>query len=86
MRNDNKKLYAKLKASRDRLENSIVITPRGYGKTNMMIRNMFMLMMFNEVLHGIETSETKITQEDVLNIMRQYGDVREIKMEATYTL
>ena len=86
MRNDNKKLYAKLKASQDRLENSIVITPRGYGKTNMMIRNMFMLMMFNEVLHGIETSETKITQEDVLNIMRQYGDVREIKMEATYTL
>ena len=80
MRNDNKKLYVKLKASRDRLENSIVITPRGYGKTNMMIRNMFMLMMFNEVLHGIETSETKITQEDVLNIMRQYGDVREIKM------
>ena len=75
-----------MKASRDRLENSIVITPRGYGKTNMMIRNMFMLMMFNEVLHGIETSETKITQEDVLNIMRQYGDVREIKMEATYTL
>ena len=80
MRNDNKKLYVKLKASRDRLENSIVITPRGYGKTNMMIRNMFMLMMFNEVLHEIETSETKITQEDVLNIMRQYGDVREIKM------
>ena len=38
MRNDNKKLYVKLKASRDRLENSIVITPRGYGKTNMMIR------------------------------------------------
>ena len=86
MRNDNKKLYAKLKASQDRLKNSIVITPRGYGKTNMMIENMFTLMMFNEVLHGIETSETKITQEDVLNIMRQYGDVREIKMEATYTL
>ena len=78
MRNDNKKLYAKLKASRDRLENSIVITPRGYGKTNMMIENMFTLMMFNEVLHGIETSETKIIQEDVLNIMRQYGEVREI--------
>lgn len=78
MRNDNKKLYAKLKASQDRLENSIVITPRGYGKTNMMIENMFTLMMFNEVLHGIETSETKITQEDVLNIMRQYGEVREI--------
>ena len=78
MRNDNKKLYAKLKASRDRLENSIVITPRGYVKTNMMIENMFALMMFNEVLHGIETSETKITQEDVLNIMRQYGEVREI--------
>ena len=78
MRNDNKKLYAKLKASRDRLKNSIVITPRGYGKTNMMIENMFTLMMFNEVLHGIETSETKITQEDVLNIMRQYGEVREI--------
>ena len=86
MRNDNKKLYAKLKASRDRLENSIVITSRGYGKTNMTIENMFTLMMFNEVLHGIETSETKITQEDVLNIMRQYGEVREIKMEATYTL
>ena len=44
----------------------------------MMIRNMFMLTMFNEVLHGIETSEIKITQEDVLNIMRQYGEVREI--------
>ena len=86
MRNDNKKLYAKLKASQDRLENSIVITPRGYGKTNMMIENMFALMMFNEVLHVIETSETKITQEDVLNIMRRYGEVREIKMEATYTL
>ena len=80
MRNDNKKLYTKLKASQDRLENSIVITPREYGRTNMMIENMFMLMMFNEVLHEIETSETKITQEDVLNIMRQYGDVREIKM------
>lgn len=77
MRNDNKKLYARLKTSQDELANRILVTPRGYGKTNMMIGNMFMFIVLNEVLHGIETSETKITQEDVLNIMRQYGEVKE---------
>lgn len=77
MRNDNKKLYVKLKDSRDELANRILVTPRGYSKTNLLIGQQMSLYIFNIVLNEIETSKIKLTQKDVFNIMRQYADVKE---------
>lgn len=76
MRNDNKKIYKHLKDQRDNLVNRIGVTPRGYGKTNMLIAQPFLIIIFDLVLQQIETSKTKVTQEDVLEIMRQYADVK----------
>ena len=77
MRNDNKKLYTKFKASRDELGYRILATPRGHNKTNLQINQLMNLCVFSIILNEIETSKTKLTQEDVLNIIRKYADVKE---------